>query len=58
MPPVPVLKQHYTLEEYLEFDKNSEEKYEYFEGEVFAMAGEVPATPGSVLILAVCSAKN
>lgn len=38
-------KQHYTLEEYLELDKNSEERYEFFEGavrgvgEVFAMAG-------------------
>ncbi len=32
-------KQRYTLEEYLELDKNSEEKYEYFDGEVFAMAG-------------------
>src|SRR5262247_524786 len=32
-------KQRYTLEAYLELDKNSEEKYEYFDGEVFAMAG-------------------
>ncbi len=38
-------KQLYTLEEYLELDKNSEEKYEFFEGmvrgvgEVYAMAG-------------------
>lgn len=32
-------KQHYTLEEYLELDKNSEDRYEYFDGEVFAMAG-------------------
>lgn len=32
-------KQRYTLEEYLELDSNSEEKYEYFDGEVFAMAG-------------------
>jgi len=38
-------KQLYTLEEYLELDKNSEEKYEFFEGrvrgvgEAFAMAG-------------------
>lgn len=36
-------KQHYTLEEYLELDKNSEEKFEYFDGEVFAMAGGSPA---------------
>jgi Uma2 family endonuclease len=32
----------YTLEEYIELDKNSEEKYEYFDGEVFAMAGASP----------------
>ena len=35
-------KARYTLEEYLELDKNSEEKYEYFDGEVFAMAGGSP----------------
>ncbi|MBI1764721.1 MAG: Uma2 family endonuclease [Acidobacteria bacterium] len=32
-------KKLYTLEQYLELDKNSEEKYEFFDGEVFAMAG-------------------
>ncbi|HWQ31771.1 MAG TPA: Uma2 family endonuclease [Blastocatellia bacterium] len=32
-------KHRYTLEEYIELDKNSEERYEYFDGEVFAMAG-------------------
>lgn len=38
-------KQLYTLEEYLELDKNAEERYEFFEGavrgvgEVFAMSG-------------------
>jgi Uma2 family endonuclease len=38
-------KKLYTLEEYLELDKNSEERYEFFEGtvrgvgEVFAMSG-------------------
>lgn len=35
-------KKKYTLKEYLELDKNSEERYEYFEGEVFAMAGGSP----------------
>jgi len=35
-------KRRYTLEEYIELDKNSEEKYEYFNGEVFAMAGGSP----------------
>lgn len=39
MTPIPVSKQKYTLEEYIELDKNSEEKYELFDGEVFAMAG-------------------
>ncbi len=38
----PVYKKHYTLEEYIELDKNSDEKYEYFDGEVFAMAGGSP----------------
>lgn len=32
-----------TIEEYIEFDKNSEGRYEYFDGEVFAMAGGSPA---------------
>ena len=42
MSAVPVSSRKYTLEEYLELDKNSEEKYEYFDGEVFAMAGGSP----------------
>lgn len=42
MTAVPVSKKKYTLEEYLELDKNSEERYEYFDGEVFAMAGGSP----------------
>jgi Uma2 family endonuclease len=37
-----VPKKKYTLEEYLELDKNSGERYEYFDGEVFAMAGGSP----------------
>ncbi len=32
-------KKLYTLEEYLELDKHSDERFEYFDGEVFAMAG-------------------
>lgn len=39
MSAVPVSNRKYTLEEYLELDRNSEEKYEYFDGEVFDMAG-------------------
>lgn len=37
MSAIPITK--LSLEEYLELDKNSEEKYEYFDGEIFAMAG-------------------
>jgi Uma2 family endonuclease len=37
-----IAKRKYTLEEYLELEKNSEERYEYFDGEVFAMAGGSP----------------
>jgi Uma2 family endonuclease len=29
----------YTLEEYLELDKNSDERLEYLDGETFSMAG-------------------
>lgn len=36
-------KDHYTLEEYIELEKNSEERYKYFDGEVFAMAGGSPS---------------
>jgi Uma2 family endonuclease len=36
-------KDHYTLEEYIKLEKNSEERYEYFDGEVFAMTGGSPS---------------
>ena len=29
----------YTLEEYLELERSTREKHEYFRGEVFAMGG-------------------
>jgi Uma2 family endonuclease len=32
-------KRKYTLEEYLELDKHSEERYEYFDGELVSMSG-------------------
>jgi Uma2 family endonuclease len=32
-------KTSFTLEEYLEFEKESEEKHEFYKGEIFAMAG-------------------
>jgi Uma2 family endonuclease len=35
-------KQKMTLEEYLEFDANTEGRFEYFEGEVFEMGGGSP----------------
>ncbi|HZS07300.1 MAG TPA: Uma2 family endonuclease [Blastocatellia bacterium] len=35
-------ERRYTIEEYIELDKNSEERYEYFNGEVFAMSGGSP----------------
>ena len=36
------VKQNYTLEEYAELEKNSEERLEYFEGNVWSMAGASP----------------
>ena len=35
-------KRRYTLEEYIELDKHSEEKFEYFDGEIFNMTGVHP----------------
>ncbi len=32
-------KQHYTIEEYIELVKNSDERLEYFDGEIVSMAG-------------------
>ncbi len=34
-----VPKQKFTIEEYIEFDKNNEGRWEFFDGEVFDMAG-------------------
>jgi len=34
-----IVKPRYTLEEYFERERNSEEKYEYFNGKVFCMSG-------------------
>lgn len=33
------LKKYYTVEEYFELDNNSEVRFEYYNGEIFAMAG-------------------
>lgn len=35
-------KKHYTLEEYFEIERNSEIKYEYWDGQIFAMGGASP----------------
>lgn len=37
-----IVKPHYTLDEYFELERSSEEKYEYFNGEVFCMSGVQP----------------
>ena len=34
-----IAKRHYTLAEYLELEKHTDERYEYFDGEVVAMSG-------------------
>lgn len=34
---------YYTAEEYLAMERASEEKYEYLDGQIFAMAGELPS---------------
>lgn len=36
---VAVPKERLTIEEYIEFDKNSEERWEYFDGVVVSMSG-------------------
>jgi len=36
---VAIPKERFTLEEYIEFDKNSEERWEYFDGVVISMSG-------------------
>src|SRR5947209_11975823 len=41
-------KTFFTPEEYLELERNSETKHEYFNGEIFAMGG---ASPEHVLIV-------
>ncbi|WP_316846687.1 Uma2 family endonuclease [Pedobacter psychrodurus] len=38
-PAVAYHKRHYTVEEYLELEKPSTIKHEYFQGEIFAMSG-------------------
>ena len=35
-------KQKFTIEEYLQMERSSEQKHEYYDGEVFAMSGASP----------------
>ena len=50
-PAVAYGKSKFTIEEYLEFEKTSEEKHEYYQGEIFAMSGsKVPHNTISVNI--------
>jgi hypothetical protein len=37
-------KKHLTVKEHLEYEKTSDEKHEYYKGEVFAMSGAKVAT--------------
>ena len=39
---LPLLKIRYTVEEYLALERASEERHEYLDGDVYAMAGESP----------------
>ena len=32
-------KKYYSVEEYFELEQNSEQRHEYYNGEIFAMAG-------------------
>ena len=41
-PAIAYHKKFYTPQEYLELEKDSREKHEYFKGEIFAMAGASP----------------
>jgi Uma2 family endonuclease len=41
-PEVAYGKKKFTVEEYLQFENTSEEKHEYYQGEIFAMAGAKP----------------
>lgn len=51
-------KKHWTIEEYLEMENDSDEKHEYYKGEIFAMSGsKVPHNIISTNLLVALSAK-
>lgn len=54
MPPQPQAKTRMTSEEYLTFERNSEIRHEYFDGEIFAMVG---ASKNHILISANITAE-
>jgi Uma2 family endonuclease len=39
---IPKLKPYYTVEQYLAIERSSQERYQYLDGEIYAMAGESP----------------
>jgi Uma2 family endonuclease len=51
------VKQNYTLEEYAELEKSSEERLEYFDGNVWSMAGASP-THEEIVINTATELKN
>ena len=38
--PQPKSKPYYTVEQYLEYERQADERSEYIDGEIYAMAGE------------------
>ena len=53
----PAVRRNYTLEEYAELEKSSEERLEYFEGYVWSMAGASP-THEEIVINTATELKN
>jgi len=37
---LPETEIRYTIEEYLDFERQSEERHEYLDGQIYAMTGE------------------
>lgn len=47
-PAVSYSNKKYTIEEYLEMEEHSEERHEYYQGEIFAMSG--PKVPHGIIL--------